>query len=89
MTLKVKLLMILTALLALITGASIAFRDLHDVRNAAVAEEERHRAELEQASRERKELDTFQAKTKAEVHQMGKSLRNFRWKSALEAGPSK
>ena len=88
MTLKVKLLVILTALLALMAGARLAFRDVHDIRNAAVADKERHRAELEQAARERKELDALQAKTKAEVHGMGQSRRNFRWKSVLEDKPS-
>ena len=89
MTVKVKVVVIVTALLALIAGATLAFRDLHDIRNAVVAEEERRRAELEQAARERQELDALQAKTRAEVHGMGQSRRNFRWKSVLEEKPSK
>ena len=89
MTVKAKVALIVTALLALIAGATLALRDLHDIRNAVVAQEERRRAELEQAARERQELDAQQAKTRAEVHGMAQSRRNYRWKSVLEAKPSK
>ena len=75
---NVKIVLILSAILAILGGAGAAFKDIHDIRNAEVAREAREQAVMQEAIRDREEALKAAAAFDREMAGMETALRNAR-----------
>ena len=84
-TMDARLLLILGAILAALGGATVMYRDIHDIRNAVDAREQRDQEQIRQAIREREDLRRGNAASMEEMRGATKAIRGFRFSQAAPA----
>lgn len=76
---NMKLAAIPAAILGILAGATIAFKDIHDIRNAVVEQQQREQEQIEQALRDRLELERAEERIARQMQGAGQAIQGFTW----------